>query len=171
MSYVLDATPLIYLSKAERLGDCAALDAGLLVPERVYAEVVERGIASDYPDARRVERRVEEDVLAVRSVDADDRFAALARNDALSAADVAVLRLAELVDGTAVMDERAGRETAAVEAIETRGTAFLLCSLVAAGQLTAEAGRETLDAMVDAGWYCSPSLYADVRAKLADLDD
>ena len=38
--FVFDATPLIYLAKAERLSLLSRLDTSRLIPQRVYEEVV-----------------------------------------------------------------------------------------------------------------------------------
>ena len=69
------------------------------------------------------------------------------------------------------MDEAYRRDVAAVEGIGARGTAYVLFLLVERGETTADEARETLDAMVDAGWYCSPDLYATLVGKLGELSD
>ena len=68
------------------------------------------------------------------------------------------------------MDEAVGRSVAEVEGIETRGTAYLVLSAVKQGAIAPEAGRETIDAMVDRGGYNAPDLYAAVLRKLESLE-
>jgi len=70
---------------------------------------------------------------------------------------------------TAVMDDAYGRDIADVEGIETRGTAYLVLALVRDNELSEEEARETLEAMLDAGWHCSPTLYAKLLSKLEEL--
>jgi len=108
---VFDATPLIYLAKADRLGVVETLDELRFVPEAVYYEVVTEGIEAGYTDARRVEKTVEADRLAVVDVVTDDPRWRLDWNvyDGLSDADVAVLACADTRDVVAVMDEAVGR--------------------------------------------------------------
>ncbi|MES3162362.1 MAG: hypothetical protein PPP55_12455 [Halorubrum sp.] len=53
MSWALDATPLIYLAKAERLDVIETLDEPRIVPAAVHREVVTAGIERGYDDARR----------------------------------------------------------------------------------------------------------------------
>lgn len=158
--WVFDATPLIYLGKVDRLGIVAGLDRDRLIPERVYEEVVTAGVEGGYPDARRVERAVEDGLFSVREVEDGESFERLRRNPNVSGADVAVLSLADELDGVAVMDERYGRDVADIEGIDTRGTAYLVGLLVNRGELPAAEGREIVDGMVEAGWHCSPALYA-----------
>lgn len=167
--WVFDATPLVYLATADRLSLLEHLDDPCLVPERVYHEVVTRGLEEGYPDARRVERAVEDGLFEVVAVEGTDTFERLRENPNLSGADAAVLACAAERDARAVMDEAYGRDVAAVEGIETRGTAYVLPSLVKRDLIAAEVARETLDEMLDAGWYCSPDLYATLVGKLEEL--
>ena len=81
----------------------------------------------------------------------------------------AVLACAAERDGTAVIDEAYGRDVAAVEGVEARGTAYLLLLLVKRGAISTETARETPDGMLDAGWYCSPDRYATLVGKLEGL--
>ncbi|MYL16836.1 DUF3368 domain-containing protein [Halorubrum terrestre] len=172
MTWIFDATPLIYLAKAERLEVTGTLSEPRLVPERVYREVVTEGIEAGYDDARRIERAVEDGRLDVIEVDLDDSAVAtrLDRHAGLSDADVAVLACADARDGVAVMDEAAGRSAAAVEGVETRGTAYVVLSAVKRGKLSAEAGREAIDSMIDRGWYVAPDLYAAILRKLESFE-
>ena len=168
MSWVLDATPLIYLAKAERLDVIETLDEPRIVPETVHHEVVTAGVERGYDDARRIERAVEAGLLGIVTVDLDDSPVAdrLKRHPGLTDADVAVLACADARDTIAVMDESAGRSAAEVEDIETRGSAYVVLSAVQRGMLTPKRGRETIDAMIDAGWYVAPDLYTTLVRKL-----
>lgn len=167
--YVFDATPLIYLASTGRLELVDALPSGSCLPERVYDEVVTAGIEAGHADARRIERAVDGGHFGVRP-DPDTPLASrLERNDNLSAADVAVLALAADLDGVAVMDEQYGRTVADAEGVATRGTAFVVLNALKRGVIDAETARETVDAIVEAGWYCSPDLYARIRARIDDL--
>lgn len=169
--YVFDATPLVVLAKAERLDLLDHLQRDCITPDRVYDEVVTRGIERGYPDARRIERATEGGRLSVQSVAEDDEFDRLGRNDSLSDADAAVLALASQADGTAVMDERYGRSVAKAEGIDARGTAYVVLSALRDGVVDGDEARETIDELLDAGWYCSPNLYAKIRRKIETLAD
>lgn len=160
--WVFDATPLIYLAKTDHLELVAKLKDPRVIPERVYEAVVETGLAEGYPDARRVERSVEQDTFEIGTVEAAPLLGRLQENPRLSDADAAVLAHADAHDAVAVMDETYGRDVAATEGITTRGTAYLLLSLVSQQHLDAETARPILDAMLDAGWYCAPDTYANL---------
>lgn len=169
--WVFDATPLIYLATAGQLSSLQHLVDPCVIPDRVYSEVVETGLENEYPDARRVERCVEAGYFEVVSAPPTDLFSRLQTNDNLSDADAAVLAYANQHDATAVMDEAYGRDVAATEGIQTRGTAFLILTLAKRGVIPTEDARATIDAMLEAGWYCSPEFYAKILRKLESLQD
>lgn len=168
--WVFDATPLIYLAKAEQLGIVAALEKRCVLPGSVYEEVVEAGIEQGYPDACRVEHAVKDGTLAVVEVEETPLLGRLREADGLTTADASVLACAATHDGVAVMDESYGRNIAAAEGIETRGTAYLVLLAVKRGTIDAEAGREAIDSMLDTGWYCSPDVYGKVVQKLESFE-
>lgn len=161
--YVADATPLIYLAKAEALDVLDGLD--VVTTEGVHREVVVAGKEADAPDARRVERYGVEAVPAPESA----LHERLAESDGLSAVDAGVLALADDRDATALVDDRRARTVAEVEGIDVRGTAYLLLSAVDRGEKDGDEARAILDEMVDAGWYCSTSFYAKIRDRLDEV--
>jgi predicted nucleic acid-binding protein len=169
--WVFDATPLIYLAKIDRLGLVDHLDEPCVIPERVSEEVVDVGIEQEYPDARRIERGVEGGRFEVVSVGSTPLRTRLRANDSLSDADVDVLACADAHDGVAVMDETYGRDVAATEGITTRGTAYIVLRLANQRTIDVEEARDVVDAMVDAGWYCAPDVYARIVQTLESLED
>lgn len=132
--------------------------------------MVEVSFDEGYPDARRVERCVEDGVLEPVAVEETPLTAPLRENENLSDADVAVVAHADATDGVAVMDETYGRDVAATEGLTTRGTAFLVLQLARQGVVTPGEARETVDAMVDEGWYCAPDLYAKIVRTIDSMD-
>ena len=169
--WVFDATPLIYLAKVDRLAFVQQLDVSCVIPERVYAEVVETGLEQGHTDARRIERSVDADRFAIESVETTPLLSRIQENSNLSDADVAVLACADANDGVAVMDETYGRDVAAAEGITTRGTAFLVLKLASKGTISVDAARTVIDAMIDEGWYCAPDVYAKIVQKLDSMAD
>lgn len=169
--WVFDATPLIYVATVDRLGLVEHLDGPCVIPERVSQEVVEAGIDQGSPDARRIERSVERERFEIVSVASTPLRNRLRANDSLSDADVDVLACADAHDGVAVMDERYGRDVAATEGIETRGTAYLVVRLANQGAIGVDEARAVIDAMVEAGWYCAPDIYARIVQTLDSLED
>ncbi|ADD05477.1 DUF3368 domain protein [Natrialba magadii ATCC 43099] len=169
--WVFDATPLIYLAKVEQLYVLSHLSGRCRVPEPVYEEVVPAGLEAGYSDAHRIEQGIEDGALEVVPVKETPLTDRLRENPTLSDADIAVLGCAAAIDATAVMDEAAGRRAAAVEDIQTRGTAYLVLQCAKRGRISVTTARETIDAMIDAGWYCAPNLYAKLVRKLESFEE
>lgn len=167
--WVFDATPLISLAKVDRLELVHQIDGSCVIPKLVYAEVVETGIEQGYPDARRIERVVEDDVFDVVTVADTALMSRLQQNPNLSDADIAVLAYAGTHDGVAVMDETYGRDVAATEGITTRGTAYLILLLATQETISVDEARTVIDAMIDEGWYCAPDIYAKIIRKLDSI--
>ncbi|MFB6100024.1 MAG: DUF3368 domain-containing protein [Candidatus Nanohalobium sp.] len=158
---VFDATPLIYLAKARKLEEVEELEGEKLVPEEVYREVVEEGRGE--PDAERIEKAVEEGIFEVVSAEIEGD------SDFLSDADLQVLKVAEERDAIAVMDEENGRNVADIRGIETRGTAFIVLRMQKRKVISEEEAKETVDSMIDEGWYCSTDLYKEIMKKVEEL--
>lgn len=169
--WVFDATPLIYLAKVDRFHFVDELDEQCVLPALVSEEVVETGVEEGYPDARRIERGIEDDIIDVLEVADTPLRRRLQENQNLSDADVAVLACADANDGIAVMDETYGRDVAATEGITTRGTAYLVLSLVDDGTIDTTAAQSVVDAMIDEGWYCAPDTYSKIRQKLESMGE
>jgi len=169
--WVFDATPLIYLAKVDFLSELSALDTSYVIPERVYAEVVETGIEQGYPDARRIERCVDDGLFDVVAVEETALFERLQRNPNLSDADVSVLAYAADVEGVALMDETHGRDVAATEAVTTRGTAYIVLLCASRGVIDADEARAVIDKMVDSGWYCAPNTYAKLVRRIETIQN
>ena len=68
------------------------------------------------------------------------------------------------------MDETYGRDVAANEDITTRGTAYIVLRLTAAGEIEPDEARDVIDAMLGAGWYCAPDVYATILGTIDDLE-
>lgn len=167
--WVFDATPLIYLAKVDRLALVEHLEESCVIPERVYEEVVATGLEASYPDARRIERRVDTDCFEIVSMEATPLYSRLRTNDDLSDADVSVLARADAHDGVAVMDETHGRDVAAAGGVTTRGTAFLVLKLTKRGTISGDDARTIIDSMIDEGWYCAPDVYTRIVRRLAEI--
>ncbi len=164
--WVFDATPLIYLAKVDRLSLARTLDGRRVLPEGVYEEVVEVGIRRGHPDARRVERAVDEGLFEVMEADDGPVTERLRRSPTLSGPDVAVLTLAHTHDGTAVMEDSHGRTVASTEGIPTRGTAYVVLLAAVEGDIGVTEARTVIDGMIDEGWYCAPDVYSKIVRRL-----
>lgn len=168
--WVFDATPLIYLTKVDQLHLVSNFDGQWYLPQQIHSEVVTTGLEEGYTDARRIEQCIDAGLFEVISVDDSPLVTRLQQNPNLSDADVAVLGCAASLDAVAVMDEAYGRTAAEIEGIETRGTAYLVLLCAKQGHITVSEARETIDSMIEEGWYCAPDLYTKLVRKLESFE-
>lgn len=166
---VLNATPLIYLAKVEKARLLADLPEELVVPASVHREVVVEGEKRGEPDARRIARLIEEGAIEIVEAPASPLADRLGESEHLHEAEQDVLLVADEHDATAVLDERYGRRIARAEGIDHGGTLSILIELVKTDALTPEGMRNAVDAMIEAGWYCSTKLYAEILRTIERL--
>lgn len=159
---VLDATALIYLTKATVLRRLQGLGRPLLLPAEVYQEVVVQGKASGAQDAFEVERLAEEGIFRVTEPLPGSDLAEVREPLRGSDADAAVLLHAEATGGTLVSDDRRLRSLASLRGTDAIGNGGVLIALVRRGELTKEEGKEALEAMIEAGWWCDTRTYAKI---------
>ncbi len=168
MILFFDATTLIYLAKVNKLYLLERIDKELIIPRNVFEEVVVKGKDRGKPDALVIERLVDEGFFKIENAGGSELYNKLKDNENLSQADVEVLVLARERDGTAIMDEDYARRIAEAEGIQCRGTIHLIFSLLKEGMISKEDARETVDRMIENGWYCSTDLYAKILRRIGD---
>lgn len=168
MTLVFDATPLIYLAKVNKLHLLEKIDAELIIPHSVFEEVVVKGRELGKPDASIIERLINEGIFKIEETGESGFYNKLKENENLSHADIEVLFLARERNCTAIMDEDYARRIAEAEGIHCRGTIYLIFSLLKRDVIGKEDTRETVDKMIESGWYCSTDLYAKILRRTGD---
>ncbi|MFO7966494.1 MAG: DUF3368 domain-containing protein [Archaeoglobaceae archaeon] len=168
MTFFFDATPLIYLAKVNKLHLLEKIDTELIIPQSVFEEVVVKGRELGKPDALIIERLVDKGDFKIEETDAGESefYNKLRENENLSQADVEALFLARKRNCTAIMDEDYARRIAEAEGIHCRGTIYLIFSLLKRDVIGKEEARETVDKMIESGWYCSTDLYAKILRRI-----
>lgn len=159
-SLIFDSTPLIYLGKANLMKHLEGFENELLIPSSIFDEVVVKGKIRGIPDARRIDDTVSKNIIKIIEVDEGEVHSRLAENRALSRADLDVIQLARERNGIAIMDESYGRSVCDVEGIHHRGSLWLISRMIHSKLITKEEARESLDLMIEEGWFCSTKLYS-----------
>ncbi|MEK6951075.1 MAG: DUF3368 domain-containing protein [Nanoarchaeota archaeon] len=162
--YIFDSTLLIYLGKVRLLEKIKGLSARNLIPASVYEEVVEKGKKLGEADAFYVQKLVEERIFEVHL--APKRNYPFLENTALDQADKDVLTIAQEFGARAIMDDENARTVAEIVGIPKGGSLFLIFTLVRRKMITAQEARKSIEAMIEAGWYCSIAQYAFIVKEL-----
>lgn len=167
---VLNATPVIYLAKADRIQLLEELEINCVMPHSVYEEVVKRGKKEGEADALKIEDCVKNDVFEVKEAPDTPLSKKLDKTDWLDEGEHEVLVIADKKDAKAILDDKYGRQIAEAEDIDYGGSIHLLIQLVKKDVLTPSEMRNTVDKMIKSGWYCSTELYAEIIEKIDELD-
>lgn len=152
---ISNATPLIYLAKADRLGLLFSLVEETLIPEAVYEEVVLKGKQAGQTDAFLVENSVKEGRISVCRVQEIRQIPV-----PLHPGEVEVISLAiESGIETLLMDDAKARAAAELAGLKPRGTLWLMLRAVKENLLSFDAFLGTLEAMAQDGFYLRQDLY------------
>ncbi|MFH1200112.1 MAG: hypothetical protein V1708_03535 [Candidatus Micrarchaeota archaeon] len=150
---VLDATPLIYLTRAGFWKYLPKLGWKLATTRQVVLEL--RLDENQFPEAMHISVLIKGKALDVLPAKAGEE-------PGLSSADVSVILLARRLKAVAVVDDEPARRFAAANGIATAHSTALLIDGVRRKAFSGEKALELLDAMVDAGWYCDVETYKNI---------
>ena len=155
---VSNATPLIYLAKADRLGLVLSLFEEILIPEAVHEEVVAKGKRLGRADALLVEKAIEEGRISVRHVQRIHPVSI-----PLHPGEVEVISLAlESGIDLLIMDDARARAAAEIAGLRPRGTLWLLLEGTKKNLLRFDDFLATLEAITQHGFYLREELYLRV---------
>jgi len=165
---VFDSTPLIYLAKVSIISLLKNIPEKKFISLGVYKEVVIQGKKKGEPDAFLIEDLINKGVFQVEDIK-EKTLPKKLQKSPLHLADIETLALAKELKGTAIIDEKLGREIADIEEVENRGTIFILFRLLKLKLLDKKDLREKLDEMIEQGRRCSIELYAAILKELERL--
>jgi len=155
---ISNASPLIYLAKADRLDLFHSIFEEILIPEAVYAEVVSKGKQLGQTDAFLVEKAIEEGWISVRRVQESHPVSI-----PLHPGEIEVISLAlEVGVDLLIMDDARARAVAEMAGLSPRGTLWLLLKAVKENVLSFDSFLATLEAITRHGFYLGEELYLRV---------
>jgi len=159
---VLNATPLIYLTKIGLSKVFEDLKNEKLTSLHVKREVVDVGKRKGVPDAVILEKMFQKNVFKVIEPKNRKLLASLLETKGLHTTDAEVLSIARERDGIAVIDDEVARKTARIYGISYAGTPYILIRAVYQGLVTKERAKQAINEMIFAGWRCSVESYVKI---------
>jgi predicted nucleic acid-binding protein len=175
LALVLNATPLIYLSRSGGLQILKSLNTQIYTPKAVYDEVVVEGRRPGKPGADLVDQYVLEGVITVRSPKLKMKLSSQVTRSSLESewpvdkGEAEVLALAQEMNCTAIIDEQVGRNLARLNGIEVHGTVYLLILAHNIGALTKDQTLAMFKRIVAEGWRISVEDYTAIMEELEQL--
>lgn len=162
MKAVIDASPLIFLTKIGRL-DVLRQYETIFAPPEVIAEL-ERGRESGHPEVLQVHALVDDGTIRLRKGGRVKSEWNLDRGEAAVIALAAKAKVEEVI-----MDDRAAIAVARYMGLRPVSVPFLLLRERRSGRMNREQFEATLRRLISSGYYLSPQLHQ--RLVEAGLND
>ncbi|MBS7651369.1 MAG: DUF3368 domain-containing protein [Candidatus Bathyarchaeia archaeon] len=166
---VLNATPLIYITKIGLSKIFEDLKDEKLTSPNVKREVVDKGKRKGIPDAIILEKMFRDNVFKITEAENQKFLESLLETKGLHETDAEVLAIAKERDGIAVIDDEVARKTARIYGISYVGTSYILMRAVFQGLITKERAKQAINEMIFAGWRCSIESYAKIMDAIEEL--
>ncbi len=153
---VLDATPLIYLSKIGFWKEAGILGCKLATTPQVIEELMLD--ETNFAEGASIAVLLQTGKLSVKG----DAGAEIEKIKGLSPADSSVVLLAKELGAIAVLDDSPARNFARALGVKTIHSTALLIEAVHKKAISAQAAIAYLNEMVSNGWYCDVSAYKNI---------
>jgi len=166
---VLNATPLIYLTKVGLSKVFEDLKNEKLTSPEVKREVVDEGKRKGVPEAITLQKMFENKVFKIIEPKDQAFLIRLLETRGLHATDAEVLAIAKERNGIAVVDDEVARKTARIYGISYAGTPYVLMRAVFQRLITKERAKQAMKEMIFAGWRCSIETYTKIMEAIEKL--
>ncbi len=152
---VSNATPLIYLAKADQLHLLHDMFKEIMIPQAFYKEVIIQGIQKKENDAFRIKAMIEYGWLEVRDVKVSYQ-----PKLPIHSGEAEVISLAREMDVRIVlMDDSKARTAAELAGLTPKGTLWLLLKAVKRKTLNFDQFLATLEDIVRSGFYIKEDVF------------
>jgi predicted nucleic acid-binding protein len=166
---ILDATPLIYLTKSGLGRILEELKEEKITSPQVKREVVDEGKNWGNPDAIILEKMFQNRVISTKEPEDDTLLETLLKTRGLHITDAEVLVIAKELHGTAIVDDAVARKTARIYGISYAGTPHLLMKAIKQSLITKERAKQAIKDMVSEGWRCDIETYTQIMDAIDKL--
>jgi len=162
---ISNATPLIYLAKANQLGLLQSMIKQVFIPKAVYREVVVEGKRLGEKDAYRVERAITQGWMIVQDIKIIYPVEITIHHG-----EVEVISLAkEKGIETVLMNDAKARAASEMAGLRPIGTLWLLLKAVKNHLLNFDQFLSTFEGIVQSGFYLKEEVYLKAVRKAREL--
>lgn len=169
MPTVSNTSPLLWLAKVGKISLLRDLFGEISVPEEVYKEAVENGLAAGFSDALAIKECFQEGWMqAVRLTEAEVKQCEKIMEDdpEIDLGEVQAIVLARGKKALLLMDESSGRAFAQALGLDVRGVLYVITSSLRAKKLTNKEAKETVYSLVSMGFRIEPRLLARILREI-----
>ena len=169
MPTVSNASPLIWLSKAGKIFLLKELFGEIIVPDQVYEEAVENGLAEGFSDALVIKECFDQGWIKTSRLTEDEIALCqkiLDQTSDIHLGEVQAIILARRMNALLLMDESSGRAFAQTWGVEVKGVLYVITKAVREKNLNGKDAKETVYTLVSKGFRIEPSLLSTVLRAL-----
>ena len=169
MPAVSNTSPLIWLSKIGKIRLLKEIFGEIIVPEEVYKEAVENGLAEGFSDALAIKECFEEGWIKTSKLTAEELALChkiLEQTSEIHSGEVQAIILARRMKALLLMDESSGRAFAQIWGIDVRGVLYVIVRSLREKKLNRKEAKETVYALVSKGFRVEPNLLARILRAL-----
>jgi len=159
---VINASPLIYLAKINRLDLLTKVFDTIQIAPEVKRECIDAGKRKNYPDAYRIEKFLLEGRIRVHSLSKEalvraEELANLFKIDIGEAQSIILAK--EKKEAQILVDQTHAREAAKFMEIRPRGTLNIILTLVEHSLISTEEAIHLVNALIESNFYISVKIY------------
>lgn len=152
---VSNSSPLIHLSKLDKLRFARKVYSSITIPPTVREETIEAGKSDGYADALNLERLERDGWLKTSNLSQKSSALAAELSDVLGPGEAEAIALAIEKRERLFMDDLKGRRTAEFYGVETTTTLGIILELLVERALTGEDYKRNVKAYGSQGWIGS----------------
>ena len=158
MRAVSNATPLIYLAKIGRLNLLEEIFDAILIPNKVFSEVVVKGKEKGYHDAFLVEAFIEKKFILKKKVEIKKL-----RNMPIGRGELETIELAAK-EGikNVLIDEAKARRIARLHNLKPKGTLWVLTKAFEKGLLSKDELNNSIQELIKSGYRIREDILVEI---------
>lgn len=160
-----DSSPLMWLSKVGRLTLLKLLYGRVTIPQEVYEETIERGVAEGFSDALVIKEAMEEGWLETSTLMGGDKELCrriLEHAPEIHIGEAQAILMARRAGLPLLIDEAGGRALAEAFGLKVNGTVYVILRGLKEGYLKREEAREAMFELVEKGFRIEPRLLSRI---------
>jgi len=170
---ISDTGPLIWLAKVKALTVLREIYHEIIIPEAVYREAVQQGLAEGYKDAEYIRDAIVDGWIRVEKAPMmfEDKIESVERRlrIQLGVGEREAISLALSLKAHIILtNDKLASTVAKILGLKPRGILYILLKAVKNGVITSRDARLLLEKMVDYGFWISPSLLTEFYKTLEE---
>lgn len=170
MRVISNSTPLIYLSKTNKLSLLREVFKTVIIPAGVFNEVVVRGRREGYSEVIVIEEAIRGKWLQVKNTKVDHKLLEIARE--IDRGEGETISLGRNIKADLILiDDATGRKVAESLGLNVKGTLYVILRGLKKNVLSKREAKDYIFELVSSGFRLSPEVLGGVLRKIEKMRD